>query len=378
MRKICYYRFMIKAVAGKIVQAVVTLVAIMTLSFFVVELAPGGPLSSEHRVPDSVRVGQYIRLGIGLPVQSTQTCEVIHVTREGRYLHAGDGVAVCKNHGVLRTRISGRLLAVGIRPGESLRPGMVIAAVARPLILRYVSMLVHMTAFDFGVSYESAGTRTVREIIARTAPVTASIGLIALLLALVFGLLSGLFAARHAPLDYTLTTLSTFTLAVPMVVAAPLALYVFAVSTHILPMGWNGTTAGAILPILTLASIYWAVFHRIVLTSTRQFMASPVFASLNARGLRTRHVLMHATRHVLLSLCGLLGPVAASLMTGSVVVEEVFHVPGMARFFVSSALGRDYPVLMGMVYFYALLLVVLNMGSDLLVLALDPRTRRHG
>ena len=366
---------MLKAIANNILQAAATLIAIMTLSFFVIELAPGGPLSQKHRMPAAVRVGQYIHQGIGIPVYTVKTCKVKHVTQTGKYLKTGAPLIFCEDY-IMKSPSSGRLLAINASPGETISSNRLIAAIGKPIGERYLNMLANMAVFNFGFSYKSAGIRTVREIITGAAPITAVIGLVALLLALVFGFLSGIFAAWNFWADYSLTSLSTLLLAIPVIVAAPMTLYIFAVSTHLLPVGWDGTIAGAILPIITLASIYWAVFHRVVLTSARDFFDSSVFNSLRAKGLRTPILALHTIRHITLGISGLLGPIAASLLTGSVVVEEVFHVPGLARFFVSSALGRDFPVLMGVVYVYALLLVLFNMGSDLLVFVLDPRTRR--
>jgi len=366
---------MLRALTNKILQAVATLIAIMTLSFFVMEMAPGGPLSQQRRLPGSVMVGRYISQGIGRALKTKRPCEVKKITPTGTYLKKGEAVITCKGH-VISAPTPGRLLAVNARQKEKLLPGQLIAAIGRPMGIRYLKMLAHMAVFDFGTSYESNGTRSVREIIVKAAPVTAMIGIIALVLALILGFISGLFAAWSFWTDYTLTTLSTLILAIPMVVAAPMALYIFSVATGLLPIGWDGTIAGAILPVVTLSSIYWAVFHRVVLTTVREFFNSEIFTSLLAKGLRTRVLVLHILRHTALGVAGLLGPIAASLLTGSVVVEEVFHVPGLARFFVNSALGRDFPVLLGVVYFYALLLVILNMSSDLLVYFLDPRTRR--
>ena len=367
---------MLRAFAIKLVQAAVTLLAIMTLSFFVVEMAPGGPLSNEHRVPASVRAAQYVHLGIGHPVLARRACKVTKIIPEKSVVTTGKPVVFCDHSPALLAPTDGKILALAIKPGETVHRGQLIAAMARPIWSRYLNMLIHMVVFDFGPSYESAGLRTVRQIIADAAPITALIGLTALVLALLMGFITGMSALIRPRFAAAMDTVTTFTLAVPMVVAAPAALYVCAVLTHCLPVGWDGTVSGAILPVFSLAVVYWAVFHRITARSTRLFMDSPYFTSLTARGLHPRFMFLHTLRHAALGVAGMLGPIAAALLTGSVVVEEVFHIPGLARFFVNSALGRDFPVLMGTVYFYALLLVTLNMGTDMLVLVLDPRTRR--
>jgi oligopeptide transport system permease protein len=242
--------------------------------------------------------------------------------------------------------------------------------------LRYLGDLAHG---DLGPSYVYRNT-SVNEIIAQGLPVDLAIGGCALLIALLTGGTIGLWAALHPGTwrEHLPMTLAVLGISLPTFVAGPLLILVFAMRLHWLPSGdWvAGSWRHLLLPSLALALPYTAYIARLSRASALETLGSPYIRAARARGLSERAVLLHhALRPTLLPVVSFLGPAIAGLLTGSIVVEQVFGLPGIGRFFVTGALDRDYTLVMGLTLLYGALIVLCNLAVDLCYAWLDPRVR---
>jgi oligopeptide transport system permease protein len=299
---------------GRIAGTVPTLFAVVTLAFVLVRLAPGGPFDQEQTLAPEVKANLDRAYGLDRPLVE-------------QYLRYLGGLA----HGDL---------------GPSMR-------------LR-----------DF----------TVNELIATGLPVSLTLGGLALALAVGLGIPLGVLAAlrRRSPLDHALMGLAVAGIAIPAYVTAPVLALVFGIYLRWLPVaGWEGgRPADLVLPVVALALPTLAYLVRLVRASVLEVLSQPHVRTAEAKGLSpgvvlVRHVLPPALSPVL----GYLGPAAAAVLTGSLVVETVFGLPGMGRFLVQGALNRDYTLVMGKVIVYAAIIIGLNLAVDLLQGLLDPRVR---
>jgi oligopeptide transport system permease protein len=293
-----------------------TLLVIVSLSFLILRLAPGGPFDQEQGVDAAVRANLERAYGLdrSLPVQY------------GQYLRA---------------------LAHG----------------------------------DFGPSLRQRDF-TVRELIAQGLPVSLTLGLAALLLALASGIGAGIAAAvwQGRAADHALSAAAALALALPSFVIGPLLALVFAIHLHWLPVaGWQGGAPRfLVLPVITLALPMAAYLARLTRASLIESLRSTYVRSARARGIGFARVLWrHALPPALLPVVSYLGPAIAFVVTGSLVVESVFGLPGTGRYLVQGAIDRDYPLVLGMVVVYGALTLVLNFVCDLLYGWLDPAVR-HG
>jgi oligopeptide transport system permease protein len=249
----------------------------------------------------------------------------------------------------------------------------------QPLLRQYFGYLRHLAQGDFGASLREPDF-TVGELIRQGLPVSATLGLGAVLLALLTGIPAGILAAlwRRRAADFALSALSALALALPSFVVGPLLALIFALTLHWLPVaGWeSGQPRYLILPAITLALPVAAALMRITHASLLEVLSSPFVRSARARGLGPVRVLLrHALPPALLPVVSYLGPAIAFVVTGSLVVETVFVLPGTGRFLVQGAIDRDYPLVMGMVVVYSLLTLVLNFLVDLAYGWLDPGAR---
>ncbi len=247
-----------------------------------------------------------------------------------------------------------------------------------PLHVQYGRMLASVLRLDFGVTYASAGQRTVAENIAASFPVSAELGLYALLFALLVGIPCGVLGAAHHNRwpDRVLTGFSLLGVGVPSIVLAPLLIVVFGVELRWLPVGgWEGWQA-RVLPTISLGLVYAAVIARLSRGGMLDVLNQDYIRAARARGLSEWQVLTrHALRGGLLPVVTYLGPALASLLTGSVVVERIFNIPGISVYFIDAAEARDYPMVVGVVLLYSALLVGLHLVVDLAYAWLDPRQR---
>ena len=249
----------------------------------------------------------------------------------------------------------------------------------KPLHLQYVDYLKNILKGDFGPSYKYLDF-TVTDLIMTGFPVSLRLGLYAILLAVFFGVTAGTVAAlkQNSLFDYMVMGVAMTGIAIPNFVMAPLLALIFGVYLSWLPVaGWgDGALKYQLLPVITLAQPQIAYIARMTRGSMVEVMNSNFIRTARAKGLAEKTVVVrHALRGGLLPVVSYLGPATAAVITGSVVIESIFDVPGIGRYFVNGALNRDYPVVMGVVIFYAVLIIGLNLFVDLIYGFFDPRVK---
>lgn len=249
----------------------------------------------------------------------------------------------------------------------------------KPLYEQYFYYLGNLFRGDFGPSFIYRDF-TVSELLAAGLPVSMTLGALALLLALLLGGLLGCIAAlnQNTAIDYAVIATATFGITVPNFVLAPLLALIFGVWLSWLPAGgWgDGNPANMVLPVIALALPQVAVVARLIRGSMIEALRADHVRTARAYGLPTRMIVItHALRSACLPAVSYLGPAAAALLTGSIVIEQIFGLPGIGRYFVTGALNRDYTLVMGTVVVIAVFVVLFNLIVDILYAALDPRVR---
>lgn len=294
---------------------VAVLFCVVTITFFLVRLAPGGPFDRERKIPQAI---------------------------EKQLL------AKYRLDGTLWQQYTGYL-------GDLLRGDLRLSTKYR--------------------------NRSVNEILAQTLPVTFTLGALAFLVASAVGVWLGAFAAirRDTWADHGAMGLALLSISVPTFVTGPVFVLVFALWLGWLPVAGWGAPSQLVLPVLTLALPYAAYIARLMRTSLLEVLGQDFVRTALAKGLPRRAVLYkHALRVAILPVVTFLGPLAAHLLTGSIVVETIFHIPGAGGFFVHSILNRDGFLLGGVVIVYCALLVAFNLAVDMAYTLLDRRIRIHG
>lgn len=244
-----------------------------------------------------------------------------------------------------------------------------------PLYEQYVRYLSNIAHFDFGPSYQYRDT-TVNQLIAQGLPVSLTIGGLALVLALLLGVPLGMLAAvrQNRATDYLCSAVALAGISLPSFVLAPLLILWAAVANNWLPAGGIDSWQSYILPVLTLAAMFAAYILRIMRASTIEVLRANFVRTARAKGLSTARIYgVHVLPAAILPVVSYLGPAAAAILTGSVVIEEVFGLPGIGRFFVNGALNRDYTLVLGITLFYGLIVIAFNLVVDLIYGWLDPR-----
>ncbi|HVJ54616.1 MAG TPA: oligopeptide ABC transporter permease OppB [Aliidongia sp.] len=240
---------------------------------------------------------------------------------------------------------------------------------------RYLWGVMHL---DFGPSFKYRDY-TVSELILRGFPISAQIGLWALLIAAIIGISIGTVAAlrQNSPIDYAVMTFGMVGIAVPTFITAPLFQLVFALWLHWLPVAsWDGGWQHMVLPVLALSLPPIAAISRLTRGSMIESLRSNHVRTARAKGLGVRlTVWRHALLGGLLPTIAYLGPATAGIVTGSVVIERAFSIPGIGRYFVEAASNRDYTLVMGTVIFYGGLIIIANLLVDLTYSLLDPKVR---
>jgi len=304
---------MAKFIFGRIFETVPVLFIIVTMTFFLVRLAPGGPFDAERNVSEDVK----------------------RQLNEQYNLNA-------------------------------------------PLWRQYTDYLGHLVRGDLGPSFKNS-SRTVNEVIGAGFPISLELGFYALCIALVIGLAAGVSAALrpNTVRDYVPMTFAMAGICVPNFVLGPLLVLIFALWFHWLPVsGWD-TASEKILPSITLGATYAAYIARLSRGGMLEILSQDFIRTARAKGLtEARVVLRHALRGGLQPVVSYLGPAAAGLLSGSFVVETIFQIPGLGRFFVQAAFNRDYTLIMGTVLFFATLILLFNLIVDVAQAWLDPRLRR--
>jgi oligopeptide transport system permease protein len=298
----------------RLLAAVPTLWVLLTLSFFLMRAAPGGPFDGERTLPPEIEAALQAEYHLDEPLPSQY--------------------------------------------------------------LRYMGGLLRG---DFGPSFQYVGY-SVGELLMQGFPVSLTLGLWALAVALLLGAAAGLLAAVHQnrAADTAVMFGALAGLSIPPYVVAPLLILLFAVTLGWLPAGgWTpGAAADMVLPVLALAAPQVACIARLLRASLIEVLRSNYIRTARAKGLRPHAVLLrHALLPAFLPVLSYLGPAAAGLVTGSVVIEQIFNVPGIGRYFVQAALNRDYTLVLGVVAFYGALIILFNFLVDLLYGWLDPRVR---
>lgn len=305
---------MMRFLAQRLLTAVPTLIIIATLAFALLHATPGGPFDSAKRIPPE-----------------------IERSIEAQY-HLDE-----------------------------------------PLWRQYLRYMGSLARGDLGPSYQYRDT-SVNELIRQGFPVDATIGTCALLLALLIGTLFGLIAAlrRDTTWDYVPMLFASLGIALPVFVVGPLLILVFAVTLHWLPSGdWrSGSVRYLILPVIALALPYMAYVARMVRGAALEVLTSPFVRTARAKGLPLRTVILrHALRPILTPVVSFIGPAFAGVLTGSIIIESVFGLPGIGRYFLTGAINRDYTLVVGITVLYGALIIVCNLLADLCYAWIDPRVR---
>jgi oligopeptide transport system permease protein len=303
---------MFRFLLRRLLVAIPTLFLVVTASFFMMHAAPGGPFDSQRRLPPEVERNIKAKYGLDKPLAV-------------QYLHYVGGVL----HG------------------------------------------------DLGPSLKYSD-KTVIGIIAENFPISLKLGLSSLLIGVSIGVALGSIAAlrQNSGVDYGVTTFAILGICIPTFVTAPLLVLVFAQTLDLFPTGGVSELKSFVLPVITLALPQIAVVSRLTRAGMIEVLHSNYIRTARAKGLSERRIVLnHALRAAVLPLIGYLGPATAGIITGSLVVEKIFGMPGLGKFFVLSALQRDYTVVLGVVIVYATLVIGLNLLAEVVQAMLDPRIR---
>ena len=250
-----------------------------------------------------------------------------------------------------------------------------------PLYMQFLRYVGGVVQGDFGPSY-SYRDYTVGELIGRSFPISLQIGALSMLLAAVAGVGIGIVAAlrQNTPLDKVVMGFAMTGISIPVFVVAPLLVLLFAVKLQWLPASWTGSQGMSrlLLPVVSLALPQIAYVARLTRASLIEVLSSDFIRTARAQGLGTAAIIRyHALKPAMLPVLSYLGPAVAAVLTGSVVVEEIFGIPGLGQLFVRGSLNRDYTLVLGVVVFYASLIVIFNLIVDLLYGVIDPRIRQR-
>jgi oligopeptide transport system permease protein len=249
----------------------------------------------------------------------------------------------------------------------------------KPWHVQYRRVLWNMVRFDFGNSLKYEG-QSVNQILLRALPVSAALGMSAYLFALAVGLTTGTLAAlrQNSWIDYATMALAMLGISIPNFVLGPLLALVFALTLFWLPPAlWEGfPSRSLILPALTLSALYIAYIARLTRSGMLEVMRSDYIRTARAKGLSESQVVFrHALRGGLLPVVSFSGPALAFLITGTVVVERVFSLPGLGNYFINACFNRDEPLIIGIVAFIAVAVLVFNLLVDISYGIIDPRIR---
>ena len=241
--------------------------------------------------------------------------------------------------------------------------------------VKYVSDIV--LRFDFGPSYKSR-VRGVNDIFRDHLPISAQLGLAGLAIALIMGVPLGIIGAlkQNTMWDYLSMAMAVFGVSVPGIVLGPLMILLFALALKWLPVAGWGTPAQMVMPALALGLREAAIIARLTRASMLQVIREDYIRTARAKGLSERVVMVrHALKNAFIPVATILGPMFAVLVTGTFIIEQIFAIPGLGKYFITSITNRDYPVVMGTILLYAVFLVLANLAVDITYAFLDPRIR---
>jgi oligopeptide transport system permease protein len=248
----------------------------------------------------------------------------------------------------------------------------------QPWYVQYGRMIGNIAHGDFGISLRYLG-QPVNDILRRALPVSATLGGLAYVLSLVVGIVSGTIAARrqNSRWDYSSMTAAMVGISVPNFVLGPVLVLVFSLTLFWLPPArWEGFSLNLIMPVLTLSAVYMAYIARLTRSGMLEVLRSKYIRTARAKGLSEGQILVrHALRGGLLPVVSFSGPALAFLITGTVVVERIFALPGLGNYFINANLNRDEPLIIGIVAFTSIAILLFNLAVDVAYGFIDPRVR---
>lgn len=305
---------MLKFIAKRILEAIPTMLVLITISFFLMRYAPGNPFSSERPLPPEVMANINAKYGLDKPVSE-----------------------------------------------------------------QYLTYLTNIVQGDFGPSFKYKDY-TVNELIASALPVSVKIGLAAFVFTVIMGVTVGTIAAlkQNTWIDYTIMSTAMLGVVMPSFVLAPVLIYIFAIQFSLFPAGgWqDGGFEYMALPVLGMSLLYVATFARITRGSMIETLNSNFIRTARAKGLSYGYIVVkHALKPALLPVVSYMGPAFVGIITGSVVIETIFGLPGIGKLFVNAAFNRDYSLVMGVTILIGFLFILFNAIVDILLAYIDPKIR---
>ena len=305
---------MIRFAAVRLLQAIPVLFGVITITFILIHSAPGGPFSADKAVPPEVLIALEEKYDLNLPLWQ-----------------------------------------------------------------QYFGYLEDLVSGDFGPSFKYPG-RNVSELIASAFPTTAELALYSMIVAIFIGLFAGVVAAirPNSFQDYAPMSLAMIGICMPSFLLGPLLVLIFGIYLEWLPIsGWNSLPGDKILPAITLGTGYAAYIARLTRGGMLDILSQDYIRTARAKGL-TEIVIVckHGLRGGLIPVVAFLGPAFAGMLGGSFVVETIFNIPGLGRFYVQAAFNRDYTMILGTTIFFAALIVSFNLISDILAMWMNPKLRQ--
>ncbi|WP_074373113.1 oligopeptide ABC transporter permease OppB [Vibrio spartinae] len=305
---------MLKFIAKRMLEAIPTLLVLITISFFLMRFAPGSPFSSERAVPPQVLANINAEYGLD-----------------------------------------------------------------KPISVQYFTYLKNIVHGDFGPSFKYKDF-SVNELVGKALPVSAKIGATAFVFTLILGVAIGTIAAlkQNTWLDYSLMATTMLGIVIPSFVFAPVLIFIFSINLEWLPAGgWNdGSFKYMALPVLGMSLLYIATFARITRGSMIETLNSNFIRTAKAKGLNYGYIVIrHALKPALLPVVSYMGPAFVGIITGSVVIETIFGLPGIGKLFVNAAFNRDYSLVLGITILIGFLFILFNMIVDILLAYIDPKIR---
>lgn len=296
----------------RLLISIMTLFVIFTITFFLMHLIPGGPFSGEKALPPAVMHNLEVKFGLN-----------------------------------------------------------------KSLPVQYVTYLKNALTGNLGVSTKLQGS-TVTGVILTAFPVSMRLGLVAVAFAMIIGIILGIVAAFHngRAQDKTVMVIATIGTSVPSFVIATVCMILFGVTFTVLPTYGLDTPASYILPAFALSFFPLSFVSRLIRSSLLEVISQDYIKTARAKGLKESTVIFkHAMRNAILPVVTYLGPLMAGVLTGSFVIEKIFTIPGLGKYFVDSITGRDYPLILGTTIFYAAFLIGMNFIVDILYTIIDPRIK---
>jgi oligopeptide transport system permease protein len=305
---------MLKFILRRILEAIPTMLVLITVSFFLMRFAPGSPFSSERTLPPQVMANINAKYGLDKPVFD-----------------------------------------------------------------QYTTYLTNVIQGDFGPSFKYKDF-TVNELVASALPVSAKIGAFAFIFAVIFGVLVGTLAAlrQNTWMDYTVMSTAMLGVVMPSFVLAPCLIYLFSIHLHWFPAGgWlDGSFKYMFLPVIGMSMLYVATFARITRGSMIETLNSNFIRTARSKGLSYSYIVIHhALKPAMLPIVSYMGPAFVGIITGSVVIETIFGLPGIGKLFVNAAFNRDYSLVMGVTILIGFLFILFNAIVDILLASIDPKIR---